>query len=143
MAVKQTGRKQHVSMQGKAIDMDLLRQKNELTPAVGNVRVNARGDELGPGGKIVRKREEVMADYYRDHPQAVPDEVPGRGVNIVEKEDTVVKKPTKSKAKAKAATKVKEASSVEVKTEAKQPDEELLTGDWVEDADGNFVQKGD
>jgi len=143
MAVKQTGRKQHVSMQGKAIDMDLLRQKNELTPAVGNVRVNARGDELGPGGKIVRKREEVMADYYRDHPQAVPDEVPGRGVNIVEKEDTVVKKPTKSKAKAKAATKVKEATSVEVKTEAKQPDEELLTGDWVEDADGNFVQKGD
>ncbi|SVB41877.1 uncharacterized protein METZ01_LOCUS194731, partial [marine metagenome] len=77
------------------------------------------------------------------HPQAVPDEVPGRGVNIVEKEDTVVKKPTKSKAKAKAATKVKEATSVEVKTEAKQPDEELLTGDWVEDADGNFVQKGD
>ena len=143
MPVKQTGRKQHVSMQGKAIDMDLLRQKNELTPAVGNVRVNARGDELGPGGKIVRKREEVMADYYRDHPQAVPDEVPGRGVNIVEKEDTVVKKPTKSKAKAKAATKVKEATSVEVKTEAKQPDEELLTGDWVEDADGNFVQKGD
>ena len=41
-------------MQGKAIDMDLLRQRNELTPAVGNVRVNARGDELGPGGKIIK-----------------------------------------------------------------------------------------
>ena len=101
MAVKQTGRKQHVSMQGKNIDMDLLRQKNELTPAVGNVRVNARGDELGPGGKIVRKREEVMADYYRDHPQAVPDEVPGRGVNVVEKEETVVPKKATTKAKAK------------------------------------------
>ena len=34
--------------------MDLLRQRNELTPAVGNVRVNARGDELGPGGKIIK-----------------------------------------------------------------------------------------
>jgi hypothetical protein len=44
--------------------MDLLRQKNELTPAVGNVRVNARGDELGPGGKIVRSREDILKDFY-------------------------------------------------------------------------------
>ena len=35
MAVRQTGRKVYKSMQGKSIDMDLLRQKNELTPAVG------------------------------------------------------------------------------------------------------------
>ena len=67
MAVKQTGRKQYRTMQGKAIDMDLLRQRNELTPAVGNVRVNARGDELGPGGKIIKKREEVLRDYYEDN----------------------------------------------------------------------------
>ena len=59
-------------MQGKQIDIDLLRQRNELTPAVGNARVNARGDLLGPGGKILRKREEVLADYYRDHPKTVP-----------------------------------------------------------------------
>ena len=36
--------------------MDMLRQRNELTPAVGNARVNARGDELGAGGQIVRKK---------------------------------------------------------------------------------------
>ena len=133
MAVKQTGRKQHVSMQGKNIDMDLLRQKNELTPAVGNVRVNARGDELGPGGKIVRKREEVMADYYRDHPQAVPDEVPGRGVNVVEKEETVVPKKATTKAKAKVSktTKVKEAETVEVKTDDEQPYDRGAGEDWV------------
>ena len=144
MAVKQTGRKQHVSMQGKNIDMDLLRQKNELTPAVGNVRVNARGDELGPGGKIVRKREEVMADYYRDHPQAVPDEVPGRGVNVVEKEETVVPKKATTKAKAKVSktTKVKEAETVEVKTDDEQPYDRGAGEDWVEDDDGNFVKKG-
>ena len=29
------------------------------------MRVNARGDELGPGGKIERTREKVMADYYK------------------------------------------------------------------------------
>jgi hypothetical protein len=73
MAIKQTGKKIHKTMQGKPVDMDLLRKRNELTPAVGNARVNARGDELGAGGKIVRKREEVLADYYRDNPKKVPD----------------------------------------------------------------------
>ena len=33
--------------------MDMLRPKNELTVAVGNAPVNARGDELGPGGQII------------------------------------------------------------------------------------------
>ena len=135
MAVKQTGRKQHLSMQGKAIDMDLLRQKNELTPAVGNVRVNARGDELGPGGKIIRKREEVMADYYRDHPDAVPDEIPGQGVEVVEKEPTVVPKAKKPKATTKKAT-----TKVEEETKVEEP---VAQDDWVEDDDGNFVKKGD
>ena len=135
MAVKQTGRKQHISMQGIAIDMDLLRQKNELTPAVGNVRVNARGDELGPGGKIIRKREEVMADYYRDHPDAVPDEIPGQGVEVVEKEPTVVPKAKKPKATTKKAT-----TKVEEETKVEEP---VAQDDWVEDDDGNFVKKGD
>lgn len=57
-------KKVYKSMQGKTIDMDMLRQRNELTPAVGNARVNARGDELGPGGEIIRKREDVMREYY-------------------------------------------------------------------------------
>lgn len=51
-------------MQGRVIDMDKLMRQNELTPAVGNMNVNARGDELGAGGKIVKTREEVAAEYY-------------------------------------------------------------------------------
>ena len=72
MAVKQTGRRTYKTMQGKNVDMDLLRKRNELTQAVGNAKVNARGDELGPGGKIIKKREEVLADYYRDNPTKAP-----------------------------------------------------------------------
>lgn len=60
------------TMQGKEIDMDKLLAKNELMPAIGNNRVNARGDELGNGGKILRKREEVMSDYYEENPKAKP-----------------------------------------------------------------------
>ena len=73
MAAQQKGRKVYKSMQGKQVDMDLLRQKNELTPAVGNARVNARGDELGPGGTIIRKREDIMSEYYQN-PETVKDE---------------------------------------------------------------------
>lgn len=67
-------RKTYRSMQGKMVDMELLAQQHELTPAIGNARVNARGDELGPGGKIIRKREEIMAEYYDSNPNAVRDE---------------------------------------------------------------------
>jgi hypothetical protein len=67
--------KTYVSMRGKQIDMEKLGLMNELTPAVGNVKVNARGDELGPGGKIVRTREEILKDYYKDNPRAVEEEI--------------------------------------------------------------------
>jgi hypothetical protein len=63
----------HRSMQGKIVDMDKLISQNELMPAIGNVKVNARGDELGPGGKIIKKREDVMAEYYENNPKAIPD----------------------------------------------------------------------
>ena len=53
-------------MQGREVDMDSLLQKNETIPAVGNVRMNARGDELGQGGKVVRTREEIVAQYSKD-----------------------------------------------------------------------------
>src|SRR6056300_2023996 len=110
MPMKQTGRKVYKSMQGKQIDMDLLRQKNELTPAVGNAKVNARGDELGPGGKIVRTREQVLKDYYASNP-GVPEE---------------------------------QAVSRKVKDEPAQDPLEVATEEeWVEDDEGNFVQKGE
>jgi hypothetical protein len=64
MPTKQQAKKTYKSANGKQIDLDLLIARNELTPAVSNVRVNARGDELGQGGKIVRKREDMMKDYY-------------------------------------------------------------------------------
>ena len=60
MAMKEQQRSVHRSMQGKEVDMNKLIMQNEMTVAVGNAKVNARGDELGPGGKIIRKREEVL-----------------------------------------------------------------------------------
>ena len=42
--------------------MGKLMGQNELLPAVGNAKVNARGDKLGPGGKIIQRREERYVD---------------------------------------------------------------------------------
>jgi hypothetical protein len=56
--------KSYRTMQGKEIDLDKLRAKNETVLAVGNAKVNARGDEIGPGGRITRKREEIVNEYY-------------------------------------------------------------------------------
>ena len=84
MAMKQTGRKVYKSMQGKQIDMDMLRQRNELTPAVGNAKVNARGDEIGPGGKIVRKKEEILKDYYASSKGVVDEHAVKKGGTATE-----------------------------------------------------------
>jgi len=58
-------KKIHISAMGKNIDMDNLRLSNEETIAIGNMRVNARGDELGFSGQVIKTRNQVMDEYYR------------------------------------------------------------------------------
>lgn len=50
---------------GKEVNLDALIAQNEQTIAVGNMRVNARGDQLGAGGKIEIPKEKVMSEYYK------------------------------------------------------------------------------
>lgn len=69
MSMKPAPKIVHRTMQGKVIDLDQLRQKNEMVLAVGNARMNARGDEIGPGGKVIRKREEIVNEYYTGRPE--------------------------------------------------------------------------
>jgi hypothetical protein len=133
MALKQTGRKQYKTMQGKAVDMDLLRQRNELTQAVGNARVNARGDELGPGGKIIKKREDVLQSFYEDNPMPVPDDAPVKA----KEQEAEAPEPVSEMVDDAPTKKAPARKAGQTKAEAKVEDE------WVEDADGNFVKKGD
>jgi len=108
-----------------------------MTPAVGNARVNARGDELGPGGKIIRKKEDVLRDYYADNPATVPDESVGK---IVADEPAAVEEST---SKPKTTRAQKKAASKEVVNEPTEAELAEFDDDWVEDDDGNFVKKGD
>jgi hypothetical protein len=67
--------KLYTSMRGKTVDMEQLNLRHETIPAVGNMKVNARGDELGPGGKVVKTKEQILADYYNKNPRAATEDV--------------------------------------------------------------------
>jgi outer membrane biosynthesis protein TonB len=136
MSRKPLGQKVYKSMQGKTVDIDLLRKKNELTPAVGNARVNARGDELGPGGAIIKKREDIVNEYYKNT-KTVPDET------------TVKEEPTPPVDKVQSAapktnTRAQKKPQAQAKPTVKEQEmfEEFDDG-WIEDENGNFVKKGE
>lgn len=53
----------HVTSKGFPIDMERLAAANATTVALGNAQKNARGDQLGPGGVILRTQEQIEADW--------------------------------------------------------------------------------
>ena len=53
------------SANGKPVDMGALRLQNEKTRAVGNMKVNARGDEINERGQIIRKKTEQVNNQYQ------------------------------------------------------------------------------
>jgi hypothetical protein len=56
--------KNYRTAQGKTVDMAALAAKNERTRAVGNMKVNARGDTIDADGKIlVPVTQKVGAKY--------------------------------------------------------------------------------
>lgn len=69
-------------MQGRMVDIDKLRAQNENIPAVGNMGVNARGDVIGQGGKIIKPKEQVMRDYY-ETPRGAAKDTPVKKSPIV------------------------------------------------------------
>lgn len=59
-------REVYKSANGKIVDMGALRLKNEKVRAVGNMKVNARGDEINGNGQVIRKKtEQVNGQYQR------------------------------------------------------------------------------
>lgn len=49
---------------GKVLDMSALIAKNERTRAVGNMKVNARGDSIDAKGNIVKRVTEKVTENY-------------------------------------------------------------------------------
>ena len=62
---------QYTTAQGKRVSMDTVRLANEDVIAVGNMKVNARGDQLGPGGVPLKDRQQSINEYYNLHTPVV------------------------------------------------------------------------
>ena len=52
------------SAKGKTIDIDRIKLSNENARAVGNMKVNARGDALGARGAVAAGRNQIMDQVY-------------------------------------------------------------------------------
>tara|TARA_B100001057_G_C22824144_1_gene940668 strand:- start:653 stop:1162 length:510 start_codon:yes stop_codon:yes gene_type:complete len=119
---------------GKQVDMDTLALKNETVIAVGNMNVNARGDVLGQGGRIVKSREEVMSEHYAVNNSIVPSDAPmPTADNDTTVQQTVVQTPVQE-------TPVEKDIDGDPTGPLDAPAEE---DQWVEDAEGNFVRPED
>jgi len=72
-------KKTHRSARGSIINFDELARLNSDVVAIGNANLNAQGDQIGKGGKIIRKvsdipehqRPDPNAAYNQDNPNAV------------------------------------------------------------------------
>lgn len=61
------------SARGRAIDIDKVKLSQETTTAVGNMKVNARGDLLGSAGKVAQGRNQIMDQVYAVNSAPTPD----------------------------------------------------------------------
>ena len=66
---------------GRTLDMGTLAAKNEMTRAVSNLNMNARGDIIDNRGNVEISREKIQKEFYKDN-------VPGSDTeNVSIKED--------------------------------------------------------
>lgn len=54
----------HVTYRGVTLDMDSIRRENEKVPAAGNMRVNAKGDQI-KGGKVTKTADQIARENHR------------------------------------------------------------------------------
>jgi hypothetical protein len=78
--------KNYRTAQGKIVDMAALAAKNERTRAVGNMKVNARGDTIDANGKIILPVTQKVGERYQKtvgnrSAQPVKQKPPARNVN--------------------------------------------------------------
>ena len=78
---------------GRILNMQALSDANPATRAVGNVRVNAKGDLLDEHGNIKVDKGTITAAYYADNPKA------SKTVSIKKSTDRDPKKKVQPKVK--------------------------------------------
>ncbi len=65
-----------LSSKGVVVDFGAMMATSGATVAIGNAKMNARGDILTHGGLVEKTVEEVADAYYKSNPRAVSQAVP-------------------------------------------------------------------
>jgi len=50
-------------MRGEIVDFAALNMRNEQQIALGNARMNAKGDRVGDGGAVLKTQEQIEAEW--------------------------------------------------------------------------------
>ena len=132
----------HKSMRGVPVDLAKLMARQEKNITVGNTKTNARGDQLGKGGRIVKSADELAREHYnRNDPKAVIQggikadaDTPEIAKTRIEEVEKPIETPKKTP---------KETPKETPKPKDKKPHIQEIDDPWVEDADGNFVRQSE
>jgi len=104
---------------GQIIDFESLMAQQKETPAMGNMKVDADGNVLGPNGEIIEKRENRVRAYYQDNPMSSTDKKSLKGEEP-EVAGSVDKTTT-------AEVKTAQTAKENVRTQKVQPDPEPVS----------------
>lgn len=119
----------HRSMRGVSIDLSSIMAGQEKNITVGNTKSNARGDQLGRGGRVVKSAAEIARDHYNQNP---PQAVTKTSIKTDDKVSTKTPTPV---IEDDWVEPMQDAAPTEASTEAKV--------EWVEDENGDFVKAED
>ena len=103
--------KVYKSAMGRVVDMGTLMLENEHTRAVGNMNVNARGDLLDSGNRVVETKNRQVAKHYQRQVAAPANHLPTTSTRAAKKQQSLKKaaKDTPAPAKTRAAKVVNES----------------------------------
>lgn len=122
--------KKHRSMRGESIDLGKLMARQEKNITVGNTKSNARGDQLGEGGRIIKNADDIAREHYnRNDPKAV---VQG-GIKADDTPEIKSTAPIEDDWEEPVSK-----SEPEITVEASEEEDP-----WVEDKAGNFVRQSE
>lgn len=140
----------HKSMRGVPVDLAKLMARQEKNITVGNTKTNARGDQLGKGGRIVKSADELAREHYnRNDPKAVIQggikadaDTPEIAKTRIEEVEKPIETPKETQKETPKET-PKKTPKETPKPKDKKPHIQEIDDPWVEDADGNFVRQSE
>lgn len=139
--------KERKSMRGVSVDLGKLMAQQEKNIAVGNTKSNARGDQLGRAGRVIKSADEISREHYnRNNPRAVKqtsikvdDDIKAQ-IEAAQENKGQVKDDWDEPVPTPEAT--QEVADIMEAAEAAVEDS-VEEDEWVEDAEGNFVRKSE